>query len=167
MIDLPTFSLEQRLVTESPRLTPRIVPLISQLITVSTVVVYFLLLWPAFFRQNLAAWSIGIAYILYDTALLVFTASQIARLKRAKSTSAIGLTRQTLGVVIAAHNEAAVLGVTIDHLVAQGDPPDLILIADDGSDDATPAHLKSLTAWSSRASVNSASRRRNSRRFGG
>ncbi len=73
MIDLPTFSLEERLLAESPRLTPRIVPLISQLITVSTFILYFLLLWPAFFRQNLAAWSIGIAYILYDTALLVFT----------------------------------------------------------------------------------------------
>ena len=119
-------------------------PLISQLITVSTFILYFLLLWPAFFRQNLAAWSIGIAYILYDTALLVFTASQIARLKRTKSMPASGLTRPTLGVVIAAHNEAAVLGVTIDHLVAQSDPPDSILIADDGSDDATAVHLKEL-----------------------
>jgi cellulose synthase/poly-beta-1,6-N-acetylglucosamine synthase-like glycosyltransferase len=142
--DLPAFSLEQRLVAESPRLTPRSVPWISQLITVSTFVLYFLLLWPAFFRQNLAAWSIGIAYILYDTALLVFTALQIARLKRAKSAHAPDLSKPTLGVVIAAHNEAAVLGVTIDRLVAQSDPPDAILIADDGSDDATATCLKEL-----------------------
>ncbi len=144
MTDLPAVSLEQRLVTESPRLTPRVVPLISRLITVSTFVLYFLLLWPAFFRQNIAAWSIGIAYILYDTALLVFTAWQIARLKRARSTPATEVPRPTVGVVIATHNEAAVLGVTIDRLVAQSDPPDLILIADDGSNDSTPARLKEL-----------------------
>ncbi len=114
------------------------------MITVSVFVLYFLLLWPAFFRQNLAAWSIGIAYIVYDTALLVFTASEIAKLKRARSTLATELARPTLGVVIAAHNEAAVLGVTIDRLVAQNDPPDEILIADDGSDDATPARLREL-----------------------
>ena len=47
-------------------------------------------------------------------------------------------------VVIAAHNEASVLGVTIDHLAAQKDAPDLIVIADDGSSDDTPARLKEL-----------------------
>jgi cellulose synthase/poly-beta-1,6-N-acetylglucosamine synthase-like glycosyltransferase len=47
-------------------------------------------------------------------------------------------------VIIAARNEASVLGVTIDHLAAQTDPPDLILIADDGSNDETPARLHEL-----------------------
>ncbi len=144
MTELPASSLEQRLFTESPRLTPRAVPLMSQLIVVSTFVLYFLLLWPTFFRQNLAAWSIGIAYILYDTALLVFTGSQISKLKRAETTPASEFPGPTLGVVIAAHNEAAVLGITIDRLVAQSDPPDSILIADDGSDDGTALRLKEL-----------------------
>lgn len=141
---LPPQSLEARLVAESPRLTPRPVPLASVVFSTAAVILFFLLLLPAFFRQNLAAWSIGIAYILYDTALLAFTAVQIAKLKRATTESAAHLQRPTLGVIIAAHNEAGVLGVTIDHLAAQNDAPDLIVIADDGSSDDTPARLQAL-----------------------
>src|SRR6185312_4210098 len=140
----PARSLDQRLVAESPRLTPRRAPLASTLFSIAAVILFFLLLLPAFFRQNLAAWSIGIAYILYDTALLAFTSVQIAKLKRATTESAAHLARPTLGVIIAAHNEAGVLGVTIDHLAAQNDAPDLIVIADDGSSDQTPARLKAL-----------------------
>lgn len=141
---LPAQSLEERLAAESPRLSPRPVPIASTMLSTAAVVLFFLLLLPAFFRQNLAAWSIGIAYILYDTALLTFTAVQIAKLKRATTESAAHLSRPTLGVIIAAHNEAGVLGVTIDHLAAQNDAPDLIVIADDGSSDDTPARLKAL-----------------------
>jgi cellulose synthase/poly-beta-1,6-N-acetylglucosamine synthase-like glycosyltransferase len=141
---LPPQSLDERLAAESPRLTPRPVPLASTTFTTAAVILFFLLLLPAFFRQNLAAWSIGIAYILYDTALLAFTAVQIVKLKRATTKSAAHLPRPTLGVIIAAHNEAGVLGVTIDHLAAQSDAPDLIVIADDGSNDDTPARLKQL-----------------------
>ena len=138
-------SLEARLIRESPRLTPRAVPVISTLIVASTFLVYFLLLWPAFFRQNVAAWSVGIAYILYDTFLLAFTASQIAGLKATKEAPGPSTpTERTLGVLIAAHNEANVLGLTIKRLVEQTDPPDLIVIADDGSDDETPSRLKEL-----------------------
>jgi cellulose synthase/poly-beta-1,6-N-acetylglucosamine synthase-like glycosyltransferase len=141
---LPAQSLDERLAAESPRLTPRPVPLVSTMFTTAAVMLFFLLLLPAFFRQNLAAWSIGIAYILYDTALLAFTAVQIVKLKRATTESAAHLVRPTLGVIIAAHNESGVLGVTIDHLAAQKDAPDLIVIADDGSSDDTPARLKQL-----------------------
>ena len=141
---LPAQSLEQRLEAESPRLTPRRAPLSSTLFSAAAVIAFLLLLLPAFFRQNLAAWSVGIAYILYDTALLAFTAIQIAKLKRATLESAAHLARPTLGVIIAAHNEAGVLGVTIDHLAAQNDPPDLIVIADDGSSDDTPDRLEAL-----------------------
>ena len=96
---LPPQSLEERLVAESPRLTPRAVPLASTMLSTAAVILFFLLLLPAFFRQNLAAWSIGIAYILYDTALLAFTAVQIAKLKRATTASAAHLARPTLGRV--------------------------------------------------------------------
>ena len=140
----PAQSLDQRLVAESPRLTPRRAPLASTLFSAAALILFFLLLLPAFFRQNLAAWSIGIAYILYDTALLAFTAVQIAKLKRANAGDASHLARPTLGVIIAAHNEANVLGVTIEHLAAQTDAPDLIVIADDGSSDDTPGRLKAL-----------------------
>jgi cellulose synthase/poly-beta-1,6-N-acetylglucosamine synthase-like glycosyltransferase len=140
----PALSLEQTLVVESPRLTPRPVPLISRIIGASVVFLFFLLLWPTFFRQNLAAWSVGIAYIVYDTALLIFTASQIASLKRTPPDNGTKRSRPTLGIIIAARNEARVLGITIDRLATQSDPPDLILIADDGSTDETPERLAEL-----------------------
>jgi len=46
-------------------------------------------------------------------------------------------TRCSVGVIVAAHNEAKVLPATIAALLAQTDPPDAIVIADDGSIDAT------------------------------
>jgi cellulose synthase/poly-beta-1,6-N-acetylglucosamine synthase-like glycosyltransferase len=134
--------LEQALVRESPRITPRPVPVVSVLISSTALVLFFLLLLPAFFRQNLAAWSLGVAYILYDTFLLGFTASKIARLRQ--TFSGTPTTRPTLAVIIAAHNEAAVLGATIGHLRKQADAPDLIVIADDGSSDTTPETLHRL-----------------------
>src|ERR1700739_2882260 len=105
-------SLEERFFRESPRRNPRRVPIISWLIVLTVVTVYFLLLWPTFFRQNIAAWSVGIAYILYDTALLAFTASRIADLKRSKEAKEMFPGKKcSLGVLIAAHNEANVLGL--------------------------------------------------------
>jgi cellulose synthase/poly-beta-1,6-N-acetylglucosamine synthase-like glycosyltransferase len=53
----------------------------------------------------------------------------------------VGGTRFRVGVIIAAHNEATVLPATIAALLAQTDPPDEIVIADDGSSDATAAAL--------------------------
>jgi cellulose synthase/poly-beta-1,6-N-acetylglucosamine synthase-like glycosyltransferase len=134
--------MEEALRHASPRLTPRPTPAVSALICAIAVMLFFLLLLPAFFRQNLAAWSLGVAYILYDTFLLGFTASKIARLKPAFSTPAAQ--RPTLAVIIAARNEAAVLGTTIAHLRKQRDAPDLIVIADDGSTDATAEALQRL-----------------------
>src|SRR5204863_4452415 len=46
-----------------------------------------------------------------------------------------------LGVVVAAHDEATVLPQTIASLLAQHDPPEAIVIADDGSGDGTGALL--------------------------
>ncbi len=138
-------SLDENLLRESPRLNPRPLPLISVFIITSTFVVYLLLLWPAFFRQNLAAWSVGIAYIFYDTALLCFTASRIAGLRRAETSDPFSTAaKPTVGVLIAAHDEANVLGLTIQRLTEQTDPPDLIVIADDGSEDETAARLQEL-----------------------
>ena len=47
-------------------------------------------------------------------------------------------------MIVAAHNEAGVLGLTIEALADQAEPPELILLADDGSSDDTPAVLKRL-----------------------
>ena len=132
-------SLAPTLTVESPRLTPRHVGFPSRLIGAVGPVLFVTLIVQALARpvtsQGLAIWSIGIAYIVYDTILLLFTAWNIRDLRRTPpqpAAAAVGF-----GVIVAAHNEAAVLATTIARLARQAEPPDLILIADDGSTDAT------------------------------
>jgi cellulose synthase/poly-beta-1,6-N-acetylglucosamine synthase-like glycosyltransferase len=130
---------------QSPRLRPRPVPLASRLIGAVPPVLFVALIAQAFFRQGVAAWGVGIVYILYDTALLAFTAWKILPLRRSPVPSTPGtLSRPTMAVIVAAHNEAAVLGITIDTLAQQSDPPDLILLADDGSTDDSAGTLRRL-----------------------
>ena len=74
-------SLAQTLVAESPRLTPRRIPVASRIIGAFGPILFVALLVQAFQRQGLAVWSIGIVYILYDTALLAFTAWNIRDLR--------------------------------------------------------------------------------------
>ena len=140
-------SISQTLAAQSPRLTPRRVPASAYLIAGGVLILFVALVAQAFFRTGLASWSVGIVYIAYDTALLIFTGTKTWQLMRpapvpAQTTATTH--RPTLGVIIAAHNEAGVLGITIDTLAQQSDPPDLILIADDGSSDDTPAELHRL-----------------------
>jgi cellulose synthase/poly-beta-1,6-N-acetylglucosamine synthase-like glycosyltransferase len=106
-------------------------------------VLFAALIVQAFYRQGIAAWGVGIAYILYDTALLAFTAWQILPLRDgdAAPPPASDAARPSLAVIVAAKNESAVLAITIDTLAAQADPPDLILLADDGSTDDSAAVL--------------------------
>jgi len=126
----------------SPRLNPAPVPLASRAITGFAVVLFVALTAQAFMRDGLGAWSVGIAYILYDTALLAFTAVHIRRLGPDRAGASLpDKPRPRLTVIIAAHNEATVLPVTIATLMEQDGPPDAILIADDGSTDATPDAL--------------------------
>jgi cellulose synthase/poly-beta-1,6-N-acetylglucosamine synthase-like glycosyltransferase len=90
---------------------------------------------------GLLGWSTGMVYIAYDTALLGFTTWQTWRLTRAAPVIPRTPGRVSLGVIVAAHNEAAILPVTLAALMRQTDRPDMILIADDGSTDATPGAL--------------------------
>ena len=136
--------LAQTFMIESPRLNRRPVPVRSRMIVTGAVILFVALVAQAFFRAGLASWAVGIVYILYDTALLVFTGSQTRRLMTPPQPTPDGGPRPSLAVIIAAHNETSVLGVTIDTLAAQRDPPDLIVIADDGSTDATPETLSRL-----------------------
>ncbi|MBV9841770.1 MAG: glycosyltransferase family 2 protein [Sphingomonadaceae bacterium] len=129
---------------QSPRLTPRPVPLASRLIGAGPPLLFVVLLAQAWFREGVAGWAVGIAYILYDTALLIFTALEIRRLRDGEPTPAASARRPTLAVIIAARNEAPVLGITIDTLANQAEPPDLILLADDGSTDQSGETMKSL-----------------------
>ena len=94
----------------------------------------------AFRNGGVLAWSVGIAYIAYDTVLQVFVGFHTWRLLRPRDTVALA-GRGRLAVVIAAHNEAKVLPATLASLLAQTDPADEIVIADDGSTDATAALL--------------------------
>jgi cellulose synthase/poly-beta-1,6-N-acetylglucosamine synthase-like glycosyltransferase len=129
-------SLTQALTASSPRLSPPPTPVSSLLIHGSVLVLWILLFAAAFKLGGLLAWSVGIAYIVYDTLLLLFVVWQARRLLRPQAMPAPGR-RVTLGVIVAAHDEAAVLPVTLAALLQQTDPPDLIVVADDGSGDGT------------------------------
>jgi cellulose synthase/poly-beta-1,6-N-acetylglucosamine synthase-like glycosyltransferase len=128
---------------QSPRLTRRAVPIASRLIGAIGPLLFVALVVQAFLRQGLGSWAVGIVYILYDTALLGFTAWKIWPLRHGDAIPPPSARRPTLAVIVAAYNEAPVLGITIDTLAAQSDPPDLILLADDGSDDDSAEILRS------------------------
>ncbi len=122
---------------ESPRLNPQPVPVISRIIGGGAFLLFAALLAQAFFRQGLAAWAVGLAYIAYDTVLLGFTAWHMRRIMVPVPAALQNARLPTLSVLIAAHNEAAAIPVTIGALLRQTDLPDLIVIADDGSTDGT------------------------------
>ncbi len=133
-------TLDQTLQIESPRLTPRKAPLASRFISGAVLLLFIALTAQAFFREGLGAWAVGLIYIAYDTALLGFTAFHMRTILQSPPPPPAQL-RPSLGVIIAAHNEAKALPITIDALIRQIDQPDLIVIADDGSSDGTAALL--------------------------
>jgi cellulose synthase/poly-beta-1,6-N-acetylglucosamine synthase-like glycosyltransferase len=90
----------------------------------------------AFRSHGLAAWSIGVAFIVYDFAQLMFINIE-ARKLFAQAPPRRGQGSISVGVVVAAYDEAAALGPTLDALLKQSSPPDQILIADDGSEDGS------------------------------
>jgi cellulose synthase/poly-beta-1,6-N-acetylglucosamine synthase-like glycosyltransferase len=112
----------------------------------------------AFRYTGVLAWSTGLAYVAYDTVLLVFVfwhtfhlAGSSMAFAFADDSHAEGQkksiqqnNRVSLGVIVAAHNEALVLPVTLAALLAQIDPPDQIVVADDGSSDATASVMRKL-----------------------
>jgi cellulose synthase/poly-beta-1,6-N-acetylglucosamine synthase-like glycosyltransferase len=122
---------------ESPRLNPRPVPAASRIIGAAALLLFTALLAQAFFRQGLAAWAVGLAYIAYDTVLLGFTAWHMRRIVVPAPAALQNARLPTLSVLIAAHNEDRAIPVTIDALLRQIDLPDLVVIADDGSTDGT------------------------------
>jgi cellulose synthase/poly-beta-1,6-N-acetylglucosamine synthase-like glycosyltransferase len=99
------------------------------------------LLARAVVTDSVFAWSVGLVYIAYDTALIGFVFVQTLALLRPVTATTAAVTRPTLGVLVAAHNEASVLPITLRALFAQSEPADLIVIADDGSQDGTAALL--------------------------
>jgi cellulose synthase/poly-beta-1,6-N-acetylglucosamine synthase-like glycosyltransferase len=137
-------TLEQALALASPRILPRPTTLMSTLIHFSVVVLWLLLFARAFFLQGVVAWSTGIAYVVYDTLLLAFVTWKTLPLMRPTPPLEPDFDARSLpsmGVIVASHNEATVLPVTLAALLRQTHGPAQIVIADDGSTDATQTLL--------------------------
>jgi len=130
--------LAARLKTLSPRRSPPPTPWVSSAIHGAAAALWVALLAAPFVFNGVFVWSVGIVYASYDTILLVFTFFATLRLLRPFEPVPSDRPRPTLAVLVAARNEAAVLPSTLRALLAQAEPPDEIILADDGSTDATP-----------------------------
>jgi hypothetical protein len=126
--------------TASPRFNPPPTPVRSWLIHGGVMLLWLVLFARAFGEGGVLAWSVGLVYIGYDTVLLGFVFVQTLELLRPPQAAPMR-GRPSLGVIVAAHNEAAMLPITIAALLASTDPPDQIVVADDGSTDATATVL--------------------------
>ena len=100
----------------------------------------------SFAFRGVAAWTIGLIYITYDSILLGFMviSSQIAvdrqeRKRKVATTAPVSPTaegkRPTLTVLVCARNERLVLPECLGALAAQTEPADEIIVLDDGSTD--------------------------------
>jgi len=89
--------------------------------------------------QGAMVWSIGLLLLSYDLFLQCLTLFNTWRLLKPSVSIHPGsdASNCNLGVIVAAHNEAAVLMATIKELTSQSCPPVQIMIADDGSTDGT------------------------------
>ncbi len=102
-------------------------------------------LYASFAFRGVAAWSIGLIYIAYDSLLLSFMviSSQIAvaRLDEQRKSGPPPAPatptgpRPTLTVLICARNERLVLPECLRHLASQTELADEIIVLDDGSSD--------------------------------
>jgi cellulose synthase/poly-beta-1,6-N-acetylglucosamine synthase-like glycosyltransferase len=107
----------------------------------AVVTLWFVLLARAAMADSIFAWTVGLVYIAYDTLLIGFVFAQTLPLLKPQVVSKAIRSRPTLGILIAAHDEARVLPLTLRALFAQTEPADLIIIADDGSQDETATIL--------------------------
>ena len=135
-----TTDLDRRRRAISPRYSPPPTPLRATLIHGSVTLLWIVLFARAFGAGSVFTWSIGLAYITYDTVLIAFVFVQTLPLLRRPAPPQDDR-RESLGVIVAARNEAAVLPITLAAVFAQTRPPEAIVIADDGSEDGTAALL--------------------------
>jgi cellulose synthase/poly-beta-1,6-N-acetylglucosamine synthase-like glycosyltransferase len=82
------------------------------------------------------SWAVGLIYICYDTWLLSYMVRTSRRAILEKPAGPTGA-RPTLAVLIAARNERIALPLALDAVLAQDDPPEQIVVIDDGSTDGT------------------------------
>ena len=100
-------------------------------------------LFASFIFRGVAAWTIGLVYISYDSLLLGFmvVSSQLAVNRQARRAAAekapmVPGPRPTVTVLICARNERLVLPECLAALAAQTEPADEIIVLDDGSTDS-------------------------------
>ncbi len=128
----------------SPRFRESGVPVRSVLIFGVVIALWASLTLAAWFAHGILAWTIGLVYIAYDTALLVYVAAGTACVLRSRQPLPVTQPRPplpTIGILIAAYNEAPALPTTLDALVAQLAAGDVLVVVDDGSHDDTVALL--------------------------
>jgi cellulose synthase/poly-beta-1,6-N-acetylglucosamine synthase-like glycosyltransferase len=131
-------SLAEAFAAASPRVTGTERAWSSTAIHLGVLASWVVLCAAAFGAQGLLVWSIGLFYIAYDLFLQCLMLGAAWRLARPSSSApVVSLVSKRVGVIVAAHNEALVLPATISGLLSQSRPPDLIVIADDGSSDGT------------------------------
>ena len=133
--------------TESPRISPQRIPMASRAIHAAVLLLWIALFAAPFGLHGVWVWSAGLIYITYDTLLLAFTFWKTLPLASRPSGASPDETLgpgPSVGVLVAAKNEALVLPVTLDALLGQSDPPDVIVVVDDGSTDDTPDVLGRL-----------------------
>src|ERR1700739_3260228 len=75
-------TLERAFAVNSPRLTPRGAALSRWLIHIAVVALWVALFAQVFLQVGAGLWSVGIAYIAYDTLLLAFVLWQTLPLRR-------------------------------------------------------------------------------------
>ena len=125
----------------SPRYAPPPTPWRSRAIHGGALLLWILLFARAFFGGGVFAWSAAWpAYVLYDTVLLGFVFWHTLALLRPAVAAPPGALPDAT-IIVAAHDEAATLPITLAAMFAQTSPAAMILIADDGSSDATAALL--------------------------
>ena len=140
---IPPLTLAEARFAASPRTTPPKTPVRAVLIHGGITLLWVALFCAGFLWQGALAWSVGLVYVAYDTALLGFVAWQTRKIGAPPEPGpplSAGA-RPSLSVIIAAYNEALVLPATLGALFAQSDVPDRIVIADDGSTDGTAEML--------------------------
>jgi cellulose synthase/poly-beta-1,6-N-acetylglucosamine synthase-like glycosyltransferase len=145
----PTLELESNLRRVSPRFTHPRVTLRNASIYGAVVLLYLGLTVGAWFASGLFAWLTGLSYILYDTFLLIYVACKTYYILRTDSIAvpatmaarSAASAAPTVGVLIAAYNEAPALPATLEALLPQLQSGDTVLVVDDGSVDETARML--------------------------
>jgi cellulose synthase/poly-beta-1,6-N-acetylglucosamine synthase-like glycosyltransferase len=141
--------LEANLRRVSPRFTRPHRSARSLAIYGAVVALWLLLTFAAWFASGLFAWTIGLSYILYDTFLLLYVARKTYYILQGRTLEpghAIARgpcsAAPTVGVLIAAYNEAPALPTTLAALLPQLAAGDIVLVIDDGSHDETGQMLR-------------------------